>query len=205
MSEQPGELIQSSADINGGYDAVLTGLVDLLDQARRQAARSVNAVMTATYWEIGRRLVEVEQGGQGKADYGQQIVERLFHDLTARFGRGFGRRNLFQMRVFYPAYLQKVQTVSAQLDNASLFPLPWSHYVKLLAVKNPNAREFYETEALRGGWSLRQLERQVNSLFYERTALSRDKAAMLTKGAAARPEDAVTPEEEIKAPTCWSF
>jgi len=152
MSEQPGELIQSSVDINGGYDAVLTGLVDLLDQARRQAARSVNAVMTATYWEIGRRLVEVEQGGQGKADYGQQIVERLSHDLTARFGRGFGRRNLFQMRAFYLAYLQKVQTVSAQLDNASLFPLPWSHYVEI-----PGRQKSERPRILRDGGAARRV------------------------------------------------
>lgn len=169
MDEQTAELATTDAAGGGGYDAVLTGLVGLLEQARRQAARSVNAVMTATYWEIGRRLVEVEQGGQDKADYGQQIVDRLSHDLTARFGRGFGRSNLFQMRAFYLAYSEKVQTVSGQLDEAARFPLPWSHYVKLLAVQNPNAREFYETEALRGGWSLRQLARQVHSLFYERT------------------------------------
>ena len=98
--------------------------------------------------------------------------------------------------------------MSAELtirDIANRFPLPWSHYVNLLSVKNLEARAFYETEALRGGWSVRQLERQINTQFYERTALSRDKAAMLKKGAKPLPEDAVTPEEEIKDPLVLEF
>ena len=85
------------------------------------------------------------------------------------------------------------------------FPLPWSAYVRLLSVKNTRAREFYEAEALRGGWSVRQLDRQINSQFYERTALSKNKAAMLTRGQKARPEDAVLPEEEIKDPFVLEF
>ena len=188
------------------YDAVLADVTGLLEAARRAAARSVNALMTATYWQIGRRLIEVEQGGLTKADYGDQLIERLSHDLTARFGRGFGRRNLFQMRAFYLAYAQKVQTVSAQLESSpSQFPLPWSHYVKLLSVRSEAARAFYEAEALRGGWSGRQPNRQINSQFYERTALSKKKAAMLTKGGLPKPEDAVTPEEEIKDPFVLEF
>ena len=80
------------------------------------------------------------------------------------------------------------------------FPLPWSHYVRLMTVKSEQARGFYEAEALRGGWSVRQLDRQIGSQFYERTALSRNKAAMLRKGSEAKPEDAVSPEEKIKDP-----
>ena len=134
----------------------------------RAAARSVNAAMTATYWEIGRRVVEYEQGGKARAGYGEALVERLARDLTRRFGRGFGRRNLFQMRSFYLAYPQIVQTVSARSSSERrpgkvqtvsarsglaiaagppCFPLPWSHYVRLLAVRNTAAREFYEAEA----------------------------------------------------------
>jgi predicted nuclease of restriction endonuclease-like (RecB) superfamily len=94
---------------------------------------------------------------------------------------------------------QKVQSL------ASRFPLPWSAYVRLLSVKNENARSFYETEALRGGWSVRQLDRQINSQFYERTALSRNKAAMLRKGGKALPEDRILPEEEIKDPFLLEF
>ena len=88
---------------------------------------------------------------------------------------------------------------------AARFPLPWSAYVRLLAVKNENARIFYEAEALRAGWSVRQLDRQIQSQFYERTALSRNKAAMLRKGEVPRPEDAVAPEEEVKDPYVLEF
>jgi predicted nuclease of restriction endonuclease-like (RecB) superfamily len=100
------------------------------------------------------------------------------------------------------------RTTSAEFslgDIASCFPLPWSSYVRLLSVKNENARTFYETEALRGGWSVRQLDRQIESQFYERTALSKNKAAMLQRGAKARPADKVAPEEEIKDPYILEF
>jgi len=88
---------------------------------------------------------------------------------------------------------------------AARFPLPWSAYVRLLAVKNEHARRFYEAEALRGGWSVRQLTRQIDAQFYERTALSRNKSAMLRKGAQAQPEDAVTAEEQVKDPYVLEF
>ena len=103
---------------------------------------------------------------------------------------------------------QSSGAVSAEMSLAGIasrFPLPWSAYVRLLSVKNMRAREFYETEALRGGWSVRQLDRQINSQFYERTVLSKKKAAMLTKGRKARPEDRVLPEEEIKDPFVLEF
>ncbi|HEY3359668.1 MAG TPA: DUF1016 N-terminal domain-containing protein [Polyangia bacterium] len=165
-----------------GYEVVLGDVVGLLEGARRSAVRAVNAAMTATYYAIGRRLVEEEQRGQARAGYGEALVERLATDLAARFGRGFGRRNLFQMRAFYLAYREKVQTLSAQSPEpagdgkvqmpsalsplpssvlATSFPLPWSHYVRLLALRDPEARSFYEAEALRGGWTHRQLDRQV--------------------------------------------
>jgi predicted nuclease of restriction endonuclease-like (RecB) superfamily len=226
-------------------------IATLLDEARRQAARSVNAIMTATYWEIGRRIVEFEQKGKRRAEYGEQLLERLSQDLSARFGRGFSVDRLERMRAFFLAYLpdkfsatlsrksltvQIRQTLSGRLqqkESASLmrkseapsivqtlseqslgdylaaltqaFPLSWSHYVRLLSVRTPEARAFYETEALRGGWSVRQLDRQISSLFYERTALSKDKAAMLTKGAKPKPEDLVTVEEQIKDPYVLEF
>ncbi len=175
---------------------MLSGVVELLEQARRTSARVVNTIMTATYWEIGRRIVEYEQLGKSKADYGKQVIELLAADLTAKLGRGFGRSNLFQMRQFYTFYPNIVQTASAQSGEqivqtlsgqltvseiTACFLLPWSHYVRLLSVDNQEARRFYEAEALRGGWSVRQLDRQISTLFYERTALSRNKAAMLMK------------------------
>lgn len=189
-----------------GYRTILSEVVELLEGTRRAAARSINYLMTTVYWEIGRRIVESEQLGEKRAAYGKALLKRLSEDLTARFGRGFSERNLGQMRLFYLGW-QISQTVSAKSepDSSARFPLPWSHYVKLLAIKNPEARAFYEAEALRGGWSVRQLERQINSQFYERTALSRNKAALLKKGTRSLPEDAVTPEEEIKDPFVLEF
>jgi len=104
-----------------------------------------------------------------------------------------------------PAIRQTPSAESSRSGLAVIFPLPWSHYARLLQVQNPHARTFYEAEALRGGWSFRQLDRQIDSQFYERTALSRDKATMLAKGARPRPADRVTPEEEIKDPYVLEF
>lgn len=213
-----------------GYDSVLADMVGLLESARLASARTVNAIMTATYWEIGRRIVECEQGGKGRAAYGEELLKRLSADLTRRFGRGFSRQNLQQMRQFYLTYppdriCQTVSGESAICQTASgvsvdgpepsaksglrriaaCFPLPWSHYVRLLSVEKPEAREFYEAEALRCGWSVRQLDRQISTLFYERTLLSKNKAAMLRKGERPVPEDAVTPEDEIKDPVVLEF
>ena len=269
---------QSAGRLN--YRAWSGGIAALLAEARRQSARSVNAILTATYWEIGRRIVEFVQQGETRAEYGDVIIEKLSHDLAQKFGRGFSQRNLEQMRLFYlqhpaqeisqtlsakfsrqgltaffqtvsekfllPANCQTVsgkssgkqipQTVSAELEICGTashksatpiyatpsrkseidlalylealchaFPLSWSHYVRLLSVESPDARKFYETESLRGGWSVRQLDRQVSTLFYERTALAKNKATLLTAGAKARPEDAVSVEEEIKSPYVLEF
>lgn len=218
MTKPPAHLPQTD------YAAVHGDIVALLEAARRAAARSVNAVMTATYWAVGRRIVEGEQGGQERAAYGEALIKRLGGDLSRQFGRGFGQRNLAQMRAFYLAWpadrilqissakssaSQIVQMPSAQsLDLSALaqaFPLPWSAYVRLLSVKNPQARAFYETEALRGGWTIAQLNRQIGSQFYERTALSTNKAAMLDKGEMAEPGDALTPEQAIKDPFVLEF
>ncbi len=219
------------------YSGIHGDIVALLESARRVAARSINALMTATYWEIGRRIVEFEQGGQDRAAYGQALLKRLSADLSTRFGRGFSERNLEQMRSFYQEWpperisqtasaklprARKSQTLSAisvgtvlsdslrrnAIDLAALakaFPLPWSAYVRLLSVKNEQARHFYETETLRGGWSVRQLDRQISTQFYERTALSRNKASMLEKGELAEASDAITPEEAIKDPFVLEF
>ncbi|MEO5333410.1 MAG: PDDEXK nuclease domain-containing protein [Magnetococcus sp. YQC-5] len=220
-------------DYSGIHDAIVT----LLEDARHAASRSVNALMTATYWEVGRRIVESEQGGQDRAVYGEELIKRLGNDLSRQFGRGFGWRNLTQMRAFYLAWPaeQILQTVSAKspipqipqtssaispgiqiseslhrnvLDLsviATAFPLPWSAYVRLLSVKNEQARRFYEIEALRCGWSMRQLDRQIGSQFYERTALSLNKAAMLQKAEHADSSDVLTPEQAIKDPFVLEF
>jgi predicted nuclease of restriction endonuclease-like (RecB) superfamily len=199
-------LSNRSLDNSSEYNNFLTGITSLLERARHIVASSVNAIMTETYWEIGHRIVKYEQHGQLKAEYGQRVINRLSKDLSKRFGRGFGERNLFQMRAFYIAYPEKVQTVSAKFGEVSYrFPLPWSHYVAFLSLKSPQARAFYEKEALRNGWTARQLDRQINAQFFERIALSRNKVAMLTKCERKPQEDVITPEEEIKDPFVLEF
>jgi predicted nuclease of restriction endonuclease-like (RecB) superfamily len=204
------------AETDDAYAAVLAGFTELLESARRAAARSVNSFMTATYWEIGRRIVEEEQRGRARAAYGERLIERLAQDLTTRFGRGFSTVNLKQMRKFYREWgVPKIgQTASDEFAGSIpsptemsrvRFPLSWSHYIRLLSVEKLEARAFYEAEALRGGWTVRQLDRQIGTQFYERTLLSRNKAAMLRKGQVAKPEDALTPEEEIKDPFVLEF
>ena len=225
--------IVKSGEHDAQYEAVFGDVSKIIDAARESAVRSVNAAMTAAYWLVGHRIVEFEQSGEERAEYGTALIERLAADLTHRFGRGFSRQNIQHMRLVYLSYPpDKIrQTVSGKLgrspqlpirqtasgesnatsvevgfdDLLAAFPLPWSAYVRLLSVTNERAREFYETEALRGGWSVRQLARQISSQFYERTALSKNKAAMLTRGRGELPEDRVRPDEEIKDPFVLEF
>lgn len=206
------------------FPDLLEGIVSLIDESRSQAARSVNSIMTATYWEIGRRIVEVEQDGQLHAEYGDLLIDQLATELKRRFGRGFSDVNLRYMRRFYVNWqsnpiqqtlsaesettpCEKQQTLSAEsaaqlagqtTTPESAFPLPWSHYVKLLSVADASARSFYEQEALRGGWSVRQLGRQIGSQFYERTLLSKNKQAMLEKGCQPQAGELLTAEQTLK-------
>jgi hypothetical protein len=107
-----------------GYDTLLSDVSRLLQQARQSVGRAVNAAMTATYWQIGRRIVEQEQQGSDGASYGEDRVARLAKDLTARFGRGFPRTNVFQMRQFFLAYREKVQTLSELSGPVSIVQTP---------------------------------------------------------------------------------
>ena len=184
------------------YEMFFREVSEIIEAARRSAARSVNAVMTAAYWLIGRHIAELEQEGRSRAEYGKETVERLAADLSARYGRGFSVRNVWLMRAFYLGW-PIAQTPSAEslLDTIrSRFPLPWSAYVRLLSVRNEHARAFYEAEALRGGWTVRQLDRQINTQFCERTALSKNKAALLAEGGKVGAADRTLPENEIKDP-----
>ncbi len=159
------------------------------------------------------------------SEYGKELLVKLSVDLTSRFGRGFSATNIRLMRTFYLEW-QIQQPVAAKsssehantlrsldtkipqplaAESYSPFPLPWSHYVELLPVKNRAARNFYEKEAIRGGWSKRQLIRQIDSKFYERTLLSRNKAAMLKKGQKVADSELITPEEELKDPLVLEF
>lgn len=209
--------------LKGNYNFLIDDISSLLESARRNTARVVNTILTATYWEIGRRIVEYEQTGSERAEYGHQLLKNLSNDLSKKFGRGFSSDNLESMRLFYSTYsiteisetpsrklnLEKSETSPRILNDELIndhFPLPWSHYVMLVRrIKDDDARKFYESEAFRSGWSVRQLDRQISSQFYERTLLSKNKSTMLKKGEKPLPEDIVTPEEEIKDPFILEF
>jgi len=141
---------------------------DLLYKARQNIISNVNSTMTKTYFLIGKRIIEEEQDGNKRAEYGKKLIKTLSEKLTKEFGRGFSQRNLEQMRTFYLRYSIS-QTVSAE------FKLSWSHYLILMRMEDIDARKFYEIEAIENNWSLRELKRQVNSSLYERLVLSKDK------------------------------
>jgi hypothetical protein len=174
LSEHPGKMERRKPKSpRVPYRDLLSGVVRLIEQARLAAVRSVNVVLTSTYWLVGERIVEHEQFGSERAAYGEELIKRLAHDLTTRLGRGFSERNIRQMRLFYLGWPnpQAVspdsaapaiwQTLSAESGSPPRFPMPWSHYVRLLSVADAKARDYYEREALQGGWSVRQLDRQV--------------------------------------------
>ncbi|EAX5084778.1 TPA: DUF1016 family protein [Salmonella enterica subsp. arizonae serovar 13,22:z4,z23:-] len=190
------------------YQQIHDGIIRLVDTARTETVRSINAIMTATYWEIGRRIVEFEQGGEARAAYGTRLIERLAVDLSQRYKRSFSTRNLWQIRTFYLCFqhIEIPQTLSAESNSillAKTFPLPWLAYVRLLSVKDNDARRFYEKETLRNGWSVRQLDRQIATQFYERTLLSSDKLSMLQQDAPAIPEG--LPEHSLRDPFILEF
>ena len=141
---------------------------DLLHKARQNIISNVNYTMTKTYFLIGKRIVEEEQYGNKRAEYGKNLIKMLSEKLTKEFGKGFSQRNLEQMRTFYVRY-SIPQTLSAE------FKLSWSHYLILMRIEDIGTRNFYEIEAIQNNWSLRELKRQVNSSLYERLVLSKDK------------------------------
>jgi predicted nuclease of restriction endonuclease-like (RecB) superfamily len=170
--------MSTNLEINNIY----TNISNLLKEARQQVIKSVNTTMVITYFEIGRIIVEEEQKGELKADYGKKLLENLSVKLTAEFGSGFSKRNLEQMRKFYLAYQKgqmpsdiSVEGNSIAKTVSSQFKLGWSHYVLLSRIVNIDERNFYEIEATNANWSFKELQRQINSALYERLVLSRDK------------------------------
>lgn len=143
-------------------------ILNLLQNSKEQVLRTVNSTMVKTYFEIGRLIVEDEQKGFERAEYGKETLKNLSARLTKELGKGFSQRNLEQMRQFYLVYSIS-QTVSAE------FKLSWSHYLVLMRIENLSERNFYEIEAINNNWSLRELKRQFNSALYERLVLSKNK------------------------------
>lgn len=173
----------------------------LVTEARKKVASVANTAQVYTYYEIGRYIIEDEQGGKLRAEYGKGVLKRVSERLTERLGKGWSEENLRLMRKFYTLYSHvqspifkiqtsgleiqtpKIQTSGSEIQNENSnhrlrnyqFVLPWTHYLILTHVSDPDARSFYEIEAFKQQWSKRQLQRQIGSGLYERLALSRDK------------------------------
>ena len=188
------------------------GMVDelrkLIRTARRTASTTVNALQVLTNFEIGRRIVEQEQKGKARADYGKALLKELSERLTDEFGKGFSERNLQLFRRFYTEFASRVpaisQTASAKLlESRSPLLLSWSHYVLLMGIGNPQERAFYEIEAADEGWTLLELKRQVASSLYERLALSRDKKRL--KELSSKGQILSKPEDALKEPYVLEF
>ena len=171
-----------------------TNLVETISQivvsAQSNIAKTVNKTMIFTYWNIGKYIVDFEQNGNNRAEYGTKLLKKISFDLTTNIGKGFSWRNLYNMKRFYIEFpiLQTVsakleneilQTTSAKSDNElilnSIEKLSWSHFVRLLSVKDKNERNFYIIEAAQNRWSERELNRQISSSLFERLVLSRNK------------------------------
>lgn len=148
-------------------------IITLIEKSKQNLAISVNAELTLLYWHIGARIATHILQGE-RADYGKQVVQHLANDLTAKFGKGWSKRNLLQMIKFYQTFPhhQIVQALSAQLS--------WTHFVQLSSVENPLAREFYATMAMQEKWSTRTLDERIGSLLFERTVISKKPEATIT-------------------------
>lgn len=190
--------------------------IDLIQYARQIAAKQVNLVQLMTYYSIGRWIVEEQQQGKSRAQYGKQVIKQLSNVLTEQFGRGFSVDTLENARKFYLNYqdrisetvfrkfaIEKSETVFREFENITPFSLPWSHYLLLMRIKNSEERHFYEIEAAQAAWSIRVLQRQYNSSLYERLALSRDKEAVMKL---ATEGNVITkPADIVKQPTVLEF
>ena len=170
----------------------------ILEESRKFVATTVNTAMVQTYFEIGRLIVEEEQHGNIRAEYGKETLKNLSIKLTANYGKGFSQRNLEQMRQFYLVYSTQIpQTPSAK------FTLSYSHYLFLMRIENPEERKFYEIESSQNNWSLRELKRQFDSALYERLSLSKDKEKV--KSLAVQGQIIENPSDIVKDPYVLEF
>ena len=197
--------------ITRNYNNLLDRIGEILVKARTAVVREINRAQVLAYWEIGREIVEFEQKGKIRGEYGERLIERLSKDMTQKFGRGFSTTNLKMMRLFYQSFPirqtvsdesikgKKSETLSVKLDPM----LSWSHYCELLKVEEPLARSFYEQEAIRNNWSVRELKRQINSMLFERLALSKDTKTVIKM--AGRGQIIEKPEDAIKDPYILEF
>lgn len=175
---------------------IYSNIRSLIERSKQQAVKAVNSVITHTYYEIGRMIVEEDQKGNERAKYGDELIKSLSKKLTQEFGKGFSYRNLANMKKFYLVY-SIVQTPSAQ------FKLSWSHYIMLCRMDNIEERKFYEIEAINNNWSLKELNRQFDTGLYQRLVLSRDKEEV--KKLSTHGQLIENPKDIIKDPYILEF
>jgi predicted nuclease of restriction endonuclease-like (RecB) superfamily len=176
------------------YNQLLASIGLTIETARQNAVKTINTELVKANWEIGRHIVEFEQQGQERAEYGSDLLARLSKDLGQRYGKGFGRRNILDMRRFYLVF-SKWQTVSAKLS--------WSHYISLISIPDNVERKFYEKQAINQNLSVRELDRQINSALFERLALSKDKKGVLQLS--EKGHIITQPHEAVKDPYVLDF
>ncbi|MCU1760387.1 PDDEXK nuclease domain-containing protein [Pseudomonas sp. 14P_8.1_Bac3] len=176
--------------------SLLGNLGELIRQARQKVLRTVDTVQVQTCWQIGRHIVEFEQEGARRAEYGKQLLATLARNLTEDFGKGFDASNLRYMRLFYKAF---------PIRDALRHELSWTHYRRLLRVDSDKARRWYMNEAANQNWSSRALERQINTLYYERLLTSRDRAAVEQEAASNIQKMNVQPRDFIRDPVMLEF
>ena len=176
--------------------SLVTDIQNILHTARTKSYAAVNFAMVEAYWQIGRRIVEEEQRGKGRADYGAQLIQSLSKSLTDDFGRGFSGANLRSFRQFYLTF------PDAEICYTLCSKLSWSHSRLIMRVDNPKAREYYLKEAAEQNWSVRVLERNIHTLYYERLLASRDKKSALEKEANFEKQ---SPADFIKDPYVLEF
>ncbi len=205
----------------GIYNDLLGRIANILVEARTKVIRAIDKNQVLAYWEIGREIVEFEQKGKPRGEYGERLMERLSRDMTQKFGKGFSPTNLKMMRLFYQSFpirqtlsdefteRQKSETLShnseiSQTLSVKFEPMiSWSNYCELLKVEEPLARSFYEQEAIQSNWSVRELKRQINSMLFERLALSKDTKAVMKM--AKEGQIIENPEDTIKDPYILEF
>lgn len=176
------------------YSSLLQNIGDELDRGRQRAASAVNSAMVETYWNIGQHIVEYEQNGNEKAEYGSLLLKQLCKDLTDKYGNGFSVSNVYRMRDFYIKY-QNFATVSRNLN--------WSHYVELLKIDDSLERSFYEKQAELEHWGVRELKRQMKSMLFHRLALSTDKDEVMRLAKEGKIIE--KPEDILKEPYIFEF
>lgn len=179
-------------------------IAELLQTARQTVVRAVNQTMVYTYYEIGRMIVEDEQKGKERAEYGKQVLKELSKKLTIEFGKGFSVQNLENMRKFYLLYTLDTNSQSPiRISESTNTTLSWTHYLVLIRIENKDERRFYEIEALNNNWSVRELQRQCDTSLYERLALSRDKQGI--KQLAEQGQIIEKPTDILKDPYILEF